>query len=503
MAPAGSPSVSMGQIVLIAVAAGIVSGLPLLVRTRKILVNPALFMFLIVAWSPLFKTLYIAVTGPRVSTDPFAGVSLARFLLGGAMLALVATVAYAGSFVVVGRRTLPGLFGPRWRHIPGPYERRAVAVLTALCVLCFLGYLRTSGTEFFSLPFSAKRFLPGSIGVSTRFGYPPYYFFKAALVSGSVAYAAAYLLFRAPAGPSDRSYRALFAVVFTFALVVSHFASLRLFIVLVLVQIGILLYHVRDRRHTAFIGGFAVLTAASFVVISFVHRLPGSVDTFGSLESGDSVRSEDSTSGGRGGPGVRGRGFGREAAEAVELRSGVQRLARGVFGGRYFMDIGKLSYVASYFPHEHPYAMGRGFVGFLNDPESVDGRSRALPGGMSKYLAAEVLGEPNNSVPPGYAGELYINFGWVGVVLGFLLLGAFHRVMFNYLTRPDLSLVAGACLVLLIPSSTLVLLNSGLVSAGSRAVIDLGVFLLVCPFWLRRRRAPATSPDEGPEAVPG
>jgi len=467
---------------LLAVTTAALAALPVWIGRRRVLLNPALLVLVIALWSPGLKTLYVALSTPPVTPAELpGGATLAEFLTPGVLLALVAVMAYAASFAVVGRWTptlRPSLLGRR--HTPGRHERRSVAVLTFLAAAAFVGYLIAAGIDPFTWPLAAKRFLATDIGQETRFTYGPYYFFKAAMVSGSIAYASAYLLFRSPPGRGDRTQRFQFAIVFTFALFLSHFASLRLFILLVLVQLGVLMVYMRERRRAAFVAGFAALTVASFAAITFVHRLPA-LNVVAELEV------EDTT-------GVAGKAGGRR----VRLGEGVPpaaRLAGGAFGGRYFLDVGKLSHIAHHFPEEHPYAMGLGYLGFLDD--DVAG-SRALPGGMSRYLAAQVLGEPYNSVPPGYAGELFMNFGWAGVVAGFLLLGAFHRLLYNYLTASSVSLAVGACLVLMIPSTTLVLLNSGLISATARAAIDLGVFLLVCPFWLDRghtgRRAPRPHP---------
>lgn len=452
----------MTAVIAIGALTVLVACLPLVAtRLRAPALNPASLVLLVVAWSPLAKSVAIAARARDAAPLLPGGTSIGSFLSSGAALALAAMVAYSTGYLMFGHRTsgLTGLVGERVRS-PGRRGTRTIVLLTSIAAGSFIAYLLGSGTEILSLPLSAKRFLPGDIGVASRFGYLPYYLFKVAMLSGSIAYAAAYVLFRSPSERDDRVHRALFAGVFLFALLLAHFASLRLFILIVLIEVGLLAVYLRERRRLPLVGGLAAVTILSFLAISAFYRPPVEV---------------------RGGPGS------RAERGPLENPARASRFADGAFGGRYFMDVGKLSYLMAHFPDEHRYALGLGYLG----PLAPTVTRRAVPGGMSSYVAREVLGEPLNSVPPGYAGELYLNFGWAGIVIGFLLLGVFHRAIFDLLMAPDTPAALGACLVLLIPSSTLLLLNSGLLAAASRATLDIGTFLLVVRPVRRRARAAA------------
>jgi len=165
-------------------------------------------------------------------------------------------------------------------------------------------------------------------------------------------------------------------------------------------------------------------------------------------------------------------------------------LASGAFGGRYFLDVGKLAHLGHHFPEDRNFLWGRTLVRL---PVSEGGESLSL----DRYLAIHVFHEPSNSIPPGFAGELYINFGWVGLVLGLLGLGALHRLVFNYLAPRQHSWLVVGCLLVVIPASTLVLFNSSLAAAGLRGVIDVAVVVAICVsptrlgrwLWPNRRRA--------------
>jgi hypothetical protein len=150
----------------------------------------------------------------------------------------------------------------------------------------------------------------------------------------------------------------------------------------------------------------------------------------------------------------------------------VQAVGRAALGGRYLLDLSKLAHLARHFPEKQPWLLGRTLVGL-----PVPGVDERL--GLARYIAREVVLEPDNSVPAGYAGELYVNFGFLGLGLGFLLLGAFHRLAFNYLAERALSLPAAAFLIVLIPISTVLLLNSGILPAAARCAIDFSILLLL------------------------
>jgi hypothetical protein len=172
-----------------------------------------------------------------------------------------------------------------------------------------------------------------------------------------------------------------------------------------------------------------------------------------------------------------------QAAQSV-LERLATRIASASFEGRYFMDASKLAHIASHYPAKRSFLLGAGFIG-LSTPPFAEGATGGPS--ISRYLARSVFQEPRNSVPPGFAGELYLNFSWPGVALGFLVLGTGHRLLLNHLLLDRMPILVAACLVVLIPNTTLVLLNSGLLPAVSRSVIDIAILLLVqAPIWLRR-----------------
>jgi hypothetical protein len=141
------------------------------------------------------------------------------------------------------------------------------------------------------------------------------------------------------------------------------------------------------------------------------------------------------------------------------------------------MDVTKLAHIARHFPSQAPFLLGGGLIGL---PPPLAPRDESGQGGsINQYLAQQVFDEATNNVPPGFAGELYINFAGPGLFLGFLALGAAHRLLRNHLLDASTPGLVTACLVLLIPSTTLVLFNSGMLPAASRSVIDTAVVLVI------------------------
>lgn len=429
--------------------------LPLL-RTRRdlLLVDPALYVLAIVMWSPLLKVVSLALADQPATDDRVTP---------GLLLVLVGTAGYTTASLATGRS------GGRWlgdlaERLTSKFSHRSISLprpllwLAGLLLLSFLVYLELSDIRFFAMPFSEKRFNPTDIGVGSRFDYLPYYFFKVSLLSSPVAFAAT-LLFASSRGVADARRLGFWSTLFfLFTLTIAYFASLRLFVLITLLQIVLLALFHRQRRLIKLALAFTALTVLSFAAITLVHR-PFQVP---------------------------------RAAE------GEARTYSAAVGGRYFMDVEKLSRLVEHFPTEHPHLRGRGLLGGL--PLMQETAEPAVH--TDRYLARHLFGEPTNSIPPGFTGEMYVNFGWLGVLLGFAGLGTFHRLLFEQLAdRRSGSLLTG-CLLALIPTTTLILLNSGVVPTIVRGASDI-VFVLAV--WLPYRslasgfREPASS---APRAVP-
>jgi len=496
----------MSSTILIAAAGTAIAALPLLVSRKSSLINPALLMFAVVAWSLLLETLYIAILRPAPNAS---GVDLiyiraasSDFFFDGALLVFVGVCGYVAGFFLPGRRTFRTTFPHTTRRPPA--ARRSYGVATLLLLLagvCFAMYLITSGTSLTGGPLIAKRFRSTDIGLASRFLYLPYYFFKLALTSGSVTYAAGLLLFCATTRREERGGKLLFTLLFIFTLALSHFASLRLVILLLVLQVLLLTVYLRERRHALFIGIFALLTFASFGWITLIARpapppplaavaeIPASPPPVSPPRTGSEARTEASVPERAEPPAVDSSG-GPARPIVRQSRLPMEQRLRGAlasaFDGRYLMDVAKVAQIAHHFPDAAPFLWGEGLLG--RAPASAPDMKPA-DGTLNRYLSRAVFGEPNNNIGPGFLGDLYVNFGYVAVLTGFLVLGGFHRLLFNSLMAPGLPVLVAGCLIALIPSTTLVLLDVGIVSAASRSALDIAAVLLVWWPWSRRLTA--------------
>ena len=55
------------------------------------------------------------------------------------------------------------------------------------------------------------------------------------------------------------------------------------------------------------------------------------------------------------------------------------------------------------------------------------------PAILEGHVFGEIYFDESSGRPPGYAGVLYMNFGYLGIVPGFALLGVFHKYLYRYL----------------------------------------------------------------------
>ena len=55
------------------------------------------------------------------------------------------------------------------------------------------------------------------------------------------------------------------------------------------------------------------------------------------------------------------------------------------------------------------------------------------PAILEGHIFGEIYFDESSGRPPGYAGVLYMNFGYLGIVPGFALLGVFHKYLYRYL----------------------------------------------------------------------
>jgi len=133
------------------------------------------------------------------------------------------------------------------------------------------------------------------------------------------------------------------------------------------------------------------------------------------------------------------KGGGEKTLTELEIQSALAVSIEHVMEGAYFLDPAKTAAIVSHVNENNSYFLGSSFFNFILTPiprilwpEKPNIR-------LGPYVGQEILLFNNQSgAPPGGIGELYINFGWPGVILGMALLGAIvARLWRRYIAAVD------------------------------------------------------------------
>jgi hypothetical protein len=118
-----------------------------------------------------------------------------------------------------------------------------------------------------------------------------------------------------------------------------------------------------------------------------------------------------------------------------------------------------LNLVMSYFPENHPFLLGQSYL---------ISAATILPGAQLHfgYWLVQRLGLVLTSpgpVDPTIIGELYLNFGWTGIVVGMLVLGLFLRALFiRFALKTPISR-RRLVLMVLVSTSLMAIVGSGII----------------------------------------
>jgi oligosaccharide repeat unit polymerase len=85
-------------------------------------------------------------------------------------------------------------------------------------------------------------------------------------------------------------------------------------------------------------------------------------------------------------------------------------------------------------PHHVQFQFGRTWLNLLTLPVPSKlwvSKPLVLEG---RYVAETYFGD-HAGMPPGYAGVLFLNFSYAGVLIGFVILGIFHKALYRYLLQ--------------------------------------------------------------------
>jgi oligosaccharide repeat unit polymerase len=124
--------------------------------------------------------------------------------------------------------------------------------------------------------------------------------------------------------------------------------------------------------------------------------------------------------------GLRAAGQGQSNSTA-SASTGVGAVLENAVGSRDWMDIGPLSVVTHNVPRDYPYQYGKTLVSIIWVPIPRTLWASKPPVRIGPEIGPPVFGFPATRIsgdPPGIVGELWINGGYLAVVIGMFLLGA-------------------------------------------------------------------------------
>jgi oligosaccharide repeat unit polymerase len=168
-------------------------------------------------------------------------------------------------------------------------------------------------------------------------------------------------------------------------------------------------------------------------------------------------------------------------------------IAEAVLANRQFVDVTKVAHIVEAVPSRLERQYGATLAQWLVLPIPRT-MWAGKPVGTDWLVAQRVYqwqATRGGGIPPSYFGELFINFGWAGVVVGSLLLGILMRTLWETF-RASLSNdpIAVLTYVILAIHIGFTLPSADLSRAILFIVRDIGVVLLVVPFIGPRRRQP-------------
>lgn len=464
----------------------------LLVNVRHVVVNPATYIFLVFAYSVFAKVAYIGLVY-EPEYDPTDRIFILNrdpsFLWIGVRMSAVSAVAYAIGFLALGKKIPALAVGtvPTGADVPVS----GVFLVGIGCLASFILFAVIGGHELVGGALSEKRFLMHRTGASTRFELIDYYFFKASLLALPLTALACFVWSRIGKG----LWAATFAILLAFSFWITLFASVRLFFIILALQLILILWTSKMRARywlVALILGVTLLQAGTATLL----RHPGSLDSIELSEQSSRTEKERPS---------------RENDDQPWLVQKAEKAIHLVFRGRYFLDISKLALIGQHFPEKQEFLYGGSFRGVpvkmpasLAEilPEHPDlpnwqapwGGADVAPGStvymrINNYLGTYVFREPANGMTI-FAGQIYIDFGYLGLAIGFFLVGLLHRLMFNIITHGDAKWWVRLITIMALPMVTLLLLNSGLVSAVARVVTDaLIIPAVLLGGWIWRQTA--------------
>ena len=148
--------------------------------------------------------------------------------------------------------------------------------------------------------------------------------------------------------------------------------------------------------------------------------------------------------------------------------------------GRYLLDLFKTAHIVDDVPGRMAFLRGESLYGwlFVLIPKSV-WSAKPRFADLPAELAATVFLEPFNNVPPGLVGEAWLNFGWYGLVVVYIV-GAATGLLFNSFQASTADPVLQTLYAMCLTRVTIIMFNSSFGDGLLKIAIDtLPVLFLV------------------------
>lgn len=176
------------------------------------------------------------------------------------------------------------------------------------------------------------------------------------------------------------------------------------------------------------------------------------------------------------------RGLGRRT-NPTDVAVNPATVSKAVLGNRNWLGVTKTAHLLDAVPRELEFQNGRTFLTWLAAPvpRTLWPEKPVIRFGI--ILSSEVFQSEGarTGVPPGFVGELYLNFGYPGVFSGMLLLGLLLRLLYASfwpLLRSNMSALLVYTVLMFQLSFALVTTDvSGVVIELARSLITLGILL--------------------------
>jgi len=189
-----------------------------------------------------------------------------------------------------------------------------------------------------------------------------------------------------------------------------------------------------------------------------------------------------------------GMSYARTTVQTRNEVSGVDLMIESTIGGRHLGDIAKTAHIVDGVPSRMDHELGSTLFGWLTAPvPRAWWRDKPFVG-TGKEIGRKIFERADRTgVPPGLLGELFLNFGAIGVPIGFFLFGILAKTAYNSF-RPVLDKITGGVLfaILLFPVTYVTVNNEVTMTVVTLMTYGIPIVGLL---WLTTRSPPRDDVD--------